>query len=350
MDVGIVGGSGYGGAELLRLLAAHPSAKVRVVAARSSAGQRVDAVFPHLAGTPGADTVLAPADPAALDGCDLVFLATPHAASLELAPPLLAQGSAVVDLSGAFRLPAAVFSQWYGLDHTAPELAPAAYGLPELFGSEIAAAAAPGGTRLVAGPGCYPTAALLALAPLAGLVDPASVVVAGLSGTSGAGKGLRDDLHVTHAGANVAPYGAPRHRHTPEIEQGWAAACGLDEPLPVTFTPHLVPTARGLIATVTATLADGVDADSVRDAYETAYADAPFVTVLADGTWPATAHVRGGNGAHVGVAVDGRSGRVTAACAIDNLGKGAAGQALQAANLLCGEPETAGLSAAGVYP
>lgn len=348
MDVGIVGGSGYGGAELVRLVSAHPAAKLRTVAARSHAGRRLGEVFPHLSGGPYGATVLAPAEPDALDGCALVFLATPHEASLALAPALLAQGATVVDLSAAFRLDAAAFADAYGLEHPVPELAPAVYGLPELFRDDLP------GARLVASPGCYPTAALLALAPLAGLVDPAGVTVAGLSGTSGAGRGLRDDLHASHAIGNAAPYGAPRHRHVAEIEAGWARLAGLTAPAAVSFVPHLVPMARGLVCTVVADLDDGVEpagaAAAVRAAFADAYGGEAFVTVLDDGAWPATAHACGGNAAHVGVAVDGRAGRVVAACAIDNLVKGAAGQALQAANAACGLPEDAGLSAVGVYP
>lgn len=337
MDVGIVGGSGYGGAELLRLLAAHPTLKVTTIAAHSAAGRDLGDVFPHL----GMGGTLVPAEAGNLDGCGLVFLATPHEASLELAPALLAQGATVVDLSGAFRLDPSTFTQWYAVPHTAPELAPAVYGLPELFRGELP------GAKLIASPGCYPTAALLALTPLAGLIDPATVVVNGLSGTSGAGKGLRDDLHASHMMGNVAPYGAPAHRHTPEIERYWSVAAGVATP-PLSFTPHLVPMSRGLICTVTAQLTD--PAADVRAAFADAYADEAFVTLLQAGTWPATAHVVGGNAAHVGVAVDARTGRVTASCAIDNLVKGAAGQAIQAANVALGLPEAAGLSAMGVYP
>jgi N-acetyl-gamma-glutamyl-phosphate reductase len=337
-SVGVVGASGYGGVELIRLLQAHPDFTVTVVAGGTSAGAQLSELFPSLA----VDAVLTTSDAAALVGCDLVFLATPHEVSLELAPQLLGQGARVVDLSGAFRLPAEAFADWYGMAHPVPDLAPAVYGLPELFGQGIAQA------DLVANPGCYPTAALLALAPLSDLVDPASVHIAGLSGTSGAGKGLRDTLHVTHAGQNVAAYGAPRHRHTPEIEQGWHRLTGAD--VPVTFTPHLLPMARGLLATVTATLQPDVDGAQVRVAAEKLYADQPFVTVLRDGTWPSTTYLRGGNGAHLGVAVDHRTNRVTASCAIDNLGKGAAGQAIQNANLMAGLAQDTGLTATGMYP
>ena len=342
MDVGVVGGSGYGGAELLRLLQQHPAFKVRTVAGRSSAGSDLATTFPSLV-TTGA---IVPAEPEELAGCELVFLATPHGASLDLAPALVEAGSVVVDLSGAFRLDAATFAAWYGEAHTAPELAPAPYGLPELFRAELA------GARLVAGPGCYPTAALLALAPLAGLVDPVSVVVTGMSGTSGAGKGLRDDLHHSHATANVAPYGAPAHRHTPEIAAGWGRAAGLAAPPPLTFVPHLVPLARGLVCTVTATLRSdaATDPGAVRAAFEDRYASERFVRLLPEGTWPQTAHLVGSNAAHVAVAVDAGAGRAVASCAVDNLGKGAAGQAIQAANVALGLDEGAGLPVAGVYP
>ncbi|CAN5437636.1 N-acetyl-gamma-glutamyl-phosphate reductase [soil metagenome] len=340
MDVGIVGGSGYGGAELLRLIHTHPTLKVRTVAAGSAAGRDLAEVFPHL----GLTGTLAPSTPEALDGCDVVFLATPHAVSLQLAPALRQQGATVVDLSGAFRLPPDLFEQSYGLTHTAPQLSPAVYGLPELHRADLP------GAGLIAGPGCYPTAALLALAPLAGLVDPAGVTIVGMSGSSGAGKGLRDDLHVSHAMGNTGAYAAPGHRHTPEIEAQWAGLTGTDAPL--SFTPHLVPQVRGMVVTLYATLtADAATAAAtVRDAYQAAYDTEPFVTVLPEGAWPQSTHVVGANSAHVGVATDPRTGRVTASCAIDNLTKGAAGQALQAANVALGLPETDGLPTMAVYP
>ena len=336
--VGIAGASGYGGAELLRILGAHPAFDVTVVAGGATAGRDLDDVFPHLQS--GLELVASEA--ASFAGCDLVFLATPHELSATLAPALVASGVRVVDLSGAFRLTAQAFEQWYGQEHPAPELAPAVYGLPELFAGDLP------GQMLVANPGCYPTAALLALAPLADLVEADSVVIAGLSGTSGAGKGLRDALHFTHAASNVGAYGAPAHRHTPEIEQAWARLTG--EPAAVTFTPHLVPMPRGLLCTVTAALRPGVAQADVHAAAAKRYAGEPFVRVLPEGQWPQTTHLRGSNGATVGVAADPRTGRVTASCAIDNLGKGAAGQAVQNANLLLGLKQETGLTATGVYP
>lgn len=336
--VGVAGASGYSGAELLRILAGHPAFEVTAVAGGVSAGLRLDEVFGHLDST----LTLQAATPETFAGCDIVFLATPHELSLDLAPPLLDAGTIVVDLSGAFRLPPGDFEQWYGLAHSAAELAPAPYGLTEWFGDDVA------GATLVANPGCYPTAALLGLAPLRDLVAPDSVHITGLSGTSGAGKGLREELQLSHAANHVAAYGSPAHRHTPEIERAWNRLTGGQAA--VTFTPHLVPMPRGLLCTSTAALLPDVDAAQVRQALEKAYADQPFVRVLAEGQWPSTAHVRGCNAAVVGIAVDPRSARVTTSCAIDNLGKGAAGQAVQNANVAVGLDQGTGLGAVGVYP
>jgi N-acetyl-gamma-glutamyl-phosphate reductase len=346
MKVGVVGAPGYASAELVRLLAGHPELALHTVAGRSAAGQATGDVFPHLAGMAGLPEVVASPELDALDGCELVFLATPAESSAALAPTLSERGATVVDLSGAFRLDAATYAEWYGAEHPTPQLAPAPYGLPEWFRDDLA------GAGLVAVPGCYATAAVLACAPLfaSGLIEPASVAVAGLSGTSGAGRKLREDLHGTHAMGNAAAYGAPGHRHTPEIEGACAAVAGGAEPTPITFTPHLLPTARGLVCTATAALQAHASEQQVQEAFAKAYDPEPFVTVLGEGAWPATTHVCGGNAAHVGLAVDHRTGRVTASCALDNLVKGAAGQALQAANVALGLPEETALSPAGVYP
>lgn len=338
MHVGVVGGSGYGGAELLRLLSGHPTMKVTTVAAGSAAGSDLAEVFPHL----GLTGTIVPGDPESLAGCELVFLATPHAVSLALAPQLLATGATVVDLSGAFRLTAELFESWYGMPHTAPEHTPAPYGLPELFRDALP------GAPLIAGPGCYPTAALLGLAPLVGLIDPGTISISGMSGASGAGKGLREDLHVSHATGNVVAYGAPTHRHTPEIEARWADLGG--GTTAISFTPHLVPMVRGMVVTTTAALAAGTTAADVAEAMADRYHAEPFVTVLADGTWPASTHTLGANTARLSAAVDLRTDRVTVSCALDNLTKGAAGQAIQAANVALGLPETAGLPTMAVYP
>jgi N-acetyl-gamma-glutamyl-phosphate reductase len=342
MDAGVIGGSGYGGAELLRLLSTHPAYKVRVVAGGRAAGRPVGDVFPQLRASALADQPVVDATPDAFAGCELIFSATPHAVSLELLPELLADGRVVVDLSGAFRLAADAYPEWYGMPHTAPELTPAVYGLPELWRQDLV------GAELIAGPGCYPTAALLALAPLASLAGDGAVAVTGMSGWSGAGRGLRDDLHASHATANVAPYGAPSHRHTPEIARQYAALGGSSDRL--TFVPHLVPMARGQVVTCTVPLADGVTAADVHDRAAARFADEPFVVVLEPGRWPESTHVAGANTAHLGVTVDERARVAVASCAIDNLVKGAAGQAVQAANFATGNAETAGLPTAGLYP
>ncbi len=341
-SVGIVGASGYGGAEVVRLLAGHPELSVEVVTGAEQAGRRLEDSLPSLAGLPAGALTLAPSTPEALATCELVFLATPHGPSLELAPTLADRGQTVIDLSAAFRLEADDFARHYGEPHPVPERAPAPYGLPELFRDGLA------GADLVANPGCYPTATLLALAPLLDLVDLETVVVSGMSGTSGAGRKQREDLHASHAFGNAAPYGLPSHRHRPEIAARCADLAGVTPR--VSFAPHLMPTSRGQLCTVLADLAGDVDAEAPRTALAEHYADEPFAHVLPEGTWPHTAHVAGSNSAHVAVAVDAQAGRVIAACAIDNLVKGAAGQAVQCANVLRGLPETAGLPVAGVYP
>ncbi|WP_052667393.1 N-acetyl-gamma-glutamyl-phosphate reductase [Nitriliruptor alkaliphilus] len=342
--LGIVGASGYGGAELLRLAATHPAFEVAVVAAHSQAGTPIVDLFPNLAGTRVFDAI----EVGALAECDVVVLATPHDVALELGAELFDAGVRVVDLSAAFRLSVDGFATWYGGTHDRPDLAtgdaaadPAAvYGLPELGHREAVR-----GATLVANPGCYPTATLLGLAPLAGLLQPGTIVVDAKSGTSGAGRAAKDTLHFSHVHGDLSAYGAPGHRHTGEIERWLPGDLGA-----VSFTPHLVPMARGLLATCYATLADGVDAAAVQDALTTAYADEPFVHVLAPGRFPHTKALAGSNGCQLSAVVDGRTGRVTVTSAIDNLGKGAAGQALQNANLMLGIEETAGLTTVGVYP
>ncbi len=346
--VGIVGASGYGGAELVRLLEAHPDLDLEVVAAHSQAGEPVSSLYPNLAG----DRVFDEVDLGRLIGLDLVFLATPHGPSLQLGGALRHAGTRVVDLSGGFRLTAQDFSSWYGEEHPTPDLTPtpgvatptgepdrAVYGLPEMFRDSIR------GSSFVANPGCYPTAALLGLAPLAPLLEAGSVVIDGKSGSSGAGRAAADRLHFSHVHGDLTAYGAPAHRHTGEIETWLPGDLG-----PVSFTPHLIPMSRGLFITGYGSTADGVGPDEVADALHTAYDDEPFVHVLAPGTFPHTKALAGSNGVQVSAVVDERAGRVLVTCAIDNLGKGAAGQALQNANLMLGLPEQTALSALGVYP
>lgn len=339
-SVGIVGASGYGGAELLRLLEGHPAIDATVVAAASQAGEPVADLYPNLAD----ERRFVPVDVDALAGLDLVFLATPQGPSLELAPQLLARDTTVVDLSDAFRLPADRFGEVHGAPHPHPGLLDeAVYGLTELHRAAIRDA------RLVANPGCYPTTAQLGLVPLAGLVEPGSVRVSALSGLSGAGRAARPHLHFAHAHDDLVAYGAPTHRHTQEIEHGTMLATGIDLGA-ITFVPHLVPIARGMHVSTTALLRDGVDAAAVQAALEDAWADEPFVRVLPPGGFPHSKAVAGSNGVQVGAVVDERTGTVVVSSVSDNLGKGAAGQALQNANLLLGLDEGLGLTATGVYP
>lgn len=341
---GIVGASGYGGVELLRLLASHPGIAVEVVAAHSQAGTPVAELFPNLAG----DRRFAPIDVDELADLDVVFLATPHGPALELGAALHDAGTPVVDLSAAFRLSAAGFATWYGDPHPRPDLAAGehgpsatvAYGLPEIGHRDAVRSA-----RLVANPGCYPTATLLGLVPLRALLVPGTIVVDAKSGTSGAGRGTGDHLHFAHVHGDLAAYGAPGHRHTGEIETWLPGDLGA-----ISFTPHLIPMSRGLLATCYGQLVPGTTAADVEAALTEAYADEPFVHVLPPGTFPHTKALAGSNGCQLSAVVDPRTDRVVVTSAIDNLGKGAAGQAVQNANLLLGLDETTGLTTIGVYP
>jgi N-acetyl-gamma-glutamyl-phosphate reductase len=338
--VAVAGASGYAGGEVLRLLAGHPEVEIGAVTANSNAGQRLGAVQPHL--LPLADRVLAETTAEALAGHDVVFLALPHGQSApvagELGPDVL-----VIDVGADFRLrDPADWERFYGSPHagTWP------YGLPELPGGRAALE----GARRIAVPGCYPTAVSLAAAPAyaAGLVEPELVVVAA-SGTSGAGKAPKPHLLGSEVMGSMSPYGVGGvHRHTPEIAQNLAAAAG--EPVTVSFTPTLAPMPRGILATCSAKARPGTDAQSLRAAYEKAYADEPFVHLLPEGQWPATASVYGSNAVHLQVAHDEAAGRVIAISAIDNLTKGTAGGAVQSMNIALGLPEATGLPTIGVAP
>ncbi len=346
--VGVVGATGYAGAELVRLVAGHPQMELARATSGKEAGQRLDAIYPGLVGTCDAVLVAPDADDLAAS-CDLVFLAVPHTAALAIAPQLTAAGVAVVDLSADYRLADAdVYEAWYA-PHTSRELlAKAVYCIPELNRADVARLAGlpAGEPRLVANPGCYPTASTLAAAPVlrAGLLaEGAPVVVDAVSGVSGAGKGCTARTHFCSAAENVEAYGVARHRHTPEIEQNYARLAGRD--VRVVFTPHLAPLKRGLLATVYLPLARPVDAAELQALYEEAYAGEAFVAALPAGSQPRTASVAGSNRAQVSAVLDGRTNMAVATCAIDNLGKGAAGQAVQNANLLCSLDERMGLDA-----
>lgn len=334
----VAGASGYTGAELLRLLDGHPGFSTTIATSREFAGRNVADVYPNLA----TDLTYTELDPSVLEDADVAFLALPHGASMEIGARLAKAGVAVVDLSADFRLKdAGLYPEWFGKEHTAPEtLADWAYGLPELHRNEIKKA------RAIANPGCYPTAAILALAPLVrhGLIDPATIVVSAASGVSGAGRKLTNDIHFSHVDANYKAYGLPAHKHTPEIEQELGALAGAA--VRITFVPHLVPMPRGLLATC---IADATGDGDPADAARALYVDEPFVRVL-DRGMPETKYTLGSNRCLLGYSHDTRTGRIVAVAAIDNLGKGAAGQALQNANLMLGLPETEGLAGGGLYP
>lgn len=335
--IAVIGASGYTGAELLRYALAHPDLEPAVATSREFLGKPVAQVYPNLP----TDLSFTELDLEAAAACDVVFLALPHGASAKTAAKLFALGARVVDLSADLRFDdPATYPVWFGDEHPEPELLKdAVYGLPELHRDAIANA------RLVANPGCYPTASILALAPLlaAGTIDPASIVVTASSGVSGAGRSATPGVHFSHVDSNLKVYGAPTHKHTPEIEQELSALA--DAPVTITFVPQLVPMARGLLATATATLTGKADPIGTLIAK---YDSEPFVVMT--GTWPETKYVSGSNRALVHAAVDERTNRVIVSCAIDNLGKGAAGQAIQNANLMLGLEETAGLGGGGLYP
>ena len=338
----VVGASGYTGGELVRWLCRHPAVMLGHLTAHQNAGQPLSAVLPGFRDV--VDRVLDEADWVRLGAeSDVVFLALPHGAALAAAPAIMAGGGRVIDLGADFRLrDAAVYGRWYGLEHTAPEaLAEAVYGLPECWRAGIQ------GARLVANPGCYPTAAALALLPLAeaGLVA-GPVSVDGKSGASGAGRGLALGLHYSEVNENLRAYNVGRHRHTPEMEQTLADAGAASL---VMFAPHLVPMTRGLLCTCYVRLAAPLDQDEAMALYCRRYAGEPFVRVLSD-ELPQTKATLGSNFCDVTVRVDAERGVAVAMAAIDNLGKGAAGQAIQNMNLMFDRPETEGLWTAAVYP
>jgi N-acetyl-gamma-glutamyl-phosphate reductase len=361
--VAVAGASGYAGGELLRLLVGHPDLELGVVTGQSSAGRRLAEVHPQLAGVASlAGRTFDAAETIAGSGCDLAFLALPAGESAGLAADL-DPGIRIVDLGPDFRLTdASAWARHYQTPHAGRWVT----GLPELPGAreQIRAAAR------VAVPGCYATAAIVALAPLvaAGLVEPQDIVIVAASGTSGAGRSLRPELLASEVMGAVSAYQAGgTHRHTPEIEQALGEAAtraGQAGGVTASFTPILAPMPRGILATCTARLSstpaprsgpagagDGDPATArLRAALADAYGHEPFVCLLPEGRWPTTAAVAGSNGVHLQAAADGRTGRATVMAAIDNLGKGAAGQAIQNANLMLGLPETAGLTTIGVSP
>lgn len=341
LRVAVAGASGYAGGELLRLLAGHPELDLAVAQAGSRAGEPITAVHPNLVTYAGKR--FADSDPAGLADADLVFLALPHGASAAIAGTLDPR-QVVVDLGADFRLrDAAAWERFYQLPHAGSWT----YGMPELPGTRDLLA----GAHRVANPGCYPTAISLALAPLfaAGLLETEDVVVVAASGTSGAGRRPSPSLLGSEVMGDLAAYKiGGTHQHTPEITQSLSAAA--QQKVSLSFTPLLAPMPRGILATCTARLRPGVHAAALRQALAAAYAEEPFVFLLPEGQLPHTGATFGSNAVHLQVAADLEVGRAIVVAAIDNLGKGAAGQALQNANIALGLPETTGLTALGVAP
>jgi N-acetyl-gamma-glutamyl-phosphate reductase len=342
--VGIIGASGYTGAELLRLCAGHPALRVELATGDTQAGTRVASLYPSLSAA-YPDLVFAGYEQGVADGLDVVFCGLPHGASQAIVPGLLGKVGRVVDLAADFRLrDPSLYPTWYGEAHEEPDLLrESVYGLPELFRDELSDA------RLVAAPGCYPTAATLALAPLVrdGLVDVQGIVVDAASGVSGAGRPPKPNTTFCTVDEDFTAYGLLGHRHTPEMEQNLSRAAGGAD-VSVLFTPHLVPMNRGILATCYARPTAEHTTEALLTRYRSAYAGEPFV-VVTDGS-PSTKATLGSNTVHVTVRADERTGWVVAIAALDNLVKGASGQAVQCANILCGLDETTGLSTVGVYP
>lgn len=342
--VGIVGASGYTGVELARLLCRHPEVEISVATSRQYAGQPLSRVFPNLRHKVELLCENLPVEEL-VPRADFFFTAVPHKTAMSIVPPMLAAGKKVVDLSADFRInDPAVYEEWYQ-EHTAPELLPAAvYGLPELNRARIKT------TALVANPGCYPTSVILALAPLLRhrLIDPETIIVDSKSGTSGAGRAAAVGTLFCEVADGFRAYKVGEHRHTPEIEQELAKLSG--QAMTISFTPHLLPISRGILSTCYAQCRQVVTQAEIDALYRDFYKDEFFVRVCEAGNYPATQFVRGSNFCDLGFKVDPRTGRIVVMAAIDNIVKGAAGQAVQNMNLLCGFPEGMALDGAAFFP
>lgn len=343
--VAIVGSTGYGGVELIRLLHQHPKVEITSVLSSSSAGTPITEGYPHLQGI--REDVLDPIEiPTLKEKADIVFTATPSGVSTSLVPGFLEAGLKVIDLAGDFRLTSPeVYERWY--KHKAPDpayLQKAVYGLSEVFGEEVK------GAQFVTNPGCYPTAALLGLIPAleAGWIDPDTLIIDGKSGVSGAGRGVSLAVHYAEVNESLKAYKVNKHQHIPEIEQVLSRIAG--RTVVTTFTTHLVPMTRGILDTMYAKINGAYGEEDFIRMYREYYKNRPFVRVRDKGTWPATKEVWGSNYCDIGFSVDERTGRVTILSAIDNVMKGAAGQAVQNLNLMMGWDETLGLGFVPVYP
>lgn len=345
VKVGVVGATGYAGVELVRLLSRHPEVELSVLTSQSYAGKQIWEVFPHLYGI--VDKQLENFDLAKLlERCDVIFTALPHGHAMPIGEAVSKQGKRLIDLGADFRLKdVAIYQTWYKTEHTAKGLVPeAVYGLPELYRNAIKDSA------IVANPGCYPTSAILGLAPLLTnkLIDPETIIIDSKSGVSGAGRGLSLKTHFCETTNNFQAYGVATHRHTPEIEQELSELAGA--PITINFTPHLTPLIRGILSTSYGKLTQKLNSVEVTDLYREFYQGERFIRVLPVGMLPSTKGVAGSNHCDISVTVDPRTNRVIVLSAIDNLIKGAAGQAVQNLNVLLGVPEDTGLNFAGMYP
>ncbi|WP_151705689.1 N-acetyl-gamma-glutamyl-phosphate reductase [Nitrincola alkalilacustris] len=343
IKAGIVGGTGYTGVELLRILANHPQVRVEVITSRSEDGMQVSEMFPNLRGH--YDLAFSVPDVERLAQCDVVFFATPHGVAMSMAPELIARGVRVIDLGADFRIrDVALWEQWYKLKHTCPDLvAEAVYGLPEINREQIRDA------RLIACAGCYPTAVQLGYLPLLekGLVDHRRLVADCKSGASGAGRGASVGTLLCEASESVKAYGVPGHRHLPEIRQGLTLAAG--RPVGLTFVPHLMPMIRGIHATLYSVLKDPVD-HGLQALYEECFANEPFVDVMPAGSHPETRSVKGSNMCRISIHRPQDDDTVVVLSVIDNLVKGASGQAVQVMNIMFDRPENEGLQQVAMLP
>jgi N-acetyl-gamma-glutamyl-phosphate reductase len=345
LNVAIVGASGYTGLELIRILHCHPEVAVTCLTSEQSAGKRISDVFPTLKGR--CDIVLENLEPVRVaEKADIIFTALPHKAAMEVVPTFLKLGKKVIDLSADYRLSdPAVYGEWYEPHLNPANLKKAVYGLPEIRRTKIK------GAKLVANPGCYPTSIILGLAPLLkkGMIDPASIIADSASGVTGAGRSAKVDSLYCEVNEGFKAYGVGGvHRHTPEIEQELSLLAGTQ--LKITFTPHLVPMDRGILSTIYAAPVKPVTGEALGRLYRDFYDGEPFVRVLTGGSLPSTAFVRGSNFCDIAPVVDARTGRIIIVSAIDNLVKGASGQAVQNMNLICGFPETMGLEGLALFP
>lgn len=340
IKAGILGATGYTGQELIRLLHSHPEAEIVYLGSSSSAGKDISDIYPHLSDN---GQVLEEEN---VPEADVLFAALPHGIAAARAEELLQRGIKIIDLGADFRLNhSQIYEEWYKTKHASPRLLQeAVYGLPELYRNDIK------GKVLIANPGCYPTASLLALVPLlkAGLLNKDSIIIDAKSGVSGAGRGLAIGSHYSEVNENFKAYGVASHRHTPEIEQQLSKAAG--EPVLINFTPHLVPMTRGILTTIYAQVKEGIREEALREIWREAYENEPFIHLLPEGTWPQTKYAYGSNHAFLQLKYDTRTGRVILVSVIDNLVKGASGQAIQNMNILFGLPETTGLKLTGIWP